>query len=82
LARHILVITDAQVSDSPRLFRLADQEAEQKDPRRINMLCIDAAPNSFIENELTERGRGREYFLTSDPSEEDITTALDAVLDD
>ncbi len=82
MARHVLVVTDAQVSDAERLFRLADRETERKDSRRISVLCIDAAPNSFLANELAERGGGVAYFLTSSPDEEDITTALEGVLAD
>lgn len=82
LARHILIVTDAQVSDDARLFRLADTEAAREHRRRISMICIDAAPNSFLASELAERGGGVAYFLTSDPDEEDITTALEGVLAD
>jgi Ca-activated chloride channel family protein len=82
VARHVLVVTDAQVSDAARLLRLADGEAEHEDRRRISVLCIDAAPNSFLAQELAERGGGVAYFLTSNPDEEDITTALEGVLAD
>ncbi len=82
LARHVLIVTDAQVSDAPRLFRLADQEARRDDARRISLICIDAAPNSFLANELAERGGGVAHFLTSSPDEEDVTTALEGVLAD
>jgi Ca-activated chloride channel family protein len=82
MARHVLVITDAEVSDAGRILRLADQEAKQKERRRISDLCIDAAPNSFLAQELAERGGGIARFLTSDPEQEDITTALDEVLAD
>ena len=50
--------------------------------RRISVICIDAAPNSQVANELAERGGGQAYFLTSSPDEEDITTALEGVLAD
>lgn len=83
-SRHILIVTDAEVSDAGRLVRLAD-EASRKNPeerRRISVLCIDAAPNSFLANELAERGGGIARFLTSQPEEEDITTALDAILEE
>ena len=50
--------------------------------RRIDVLCIDAAPNSFLARELAERGGGVARFLTSAPDQEDITTALDEVLAD
>jgi Ca-activated chloride channel family protein len=81
-ARHVLVITDAEVTDSGRVLRLADEEAKHEQRRRIDVLCIDAAPNSFLARELAERGGGVARFLTSDPGEEDITTALDEVLAD
>ncbi|MBI3989468.1 MAG: VWA domain-containing protein [candidate division NC10 bacterium] len=81
-ARHLLIITDAQVTDEGRILRLADQEAQRVDRRRVSVLCIDAAPNSFLALELAERGGGVAKFLTSAPDEEDITTALDEVLTD
>jgi Ca-activated chloride channel family protein len=81
-ARHVLILTDAEVSDAGRILRLADAEAKQGNRRRIDVLCIDAAPNSFLARELAERGGGVAKFLTSDPEEEDITTALDEVLVD
>jgi len=80
--RHVLIITDAQVTDAARILRLADQEAKRKTRRRISVLCIDAAPNAFLANELAERGGGLARFLTSNPDEEDITTALEDVLAD
>jgi Ca-activated chloride channel family protein len=81
-ARHVLVITDAEVSDAGRILRLADEEAQQADRRRISVLCIDAAPNSALALELAERGGGVARFLTSDPEQDDIATALDAILAD
>jgi Ca-activated chloride channel family protein len=81
-ARHVLLITDAEVTDAGRILRLADEETRQQPRRRIDVLCIDAAPNSFLAHELAERGGGVARFLTSSPEEEDITTALDEVLAD
>ena len=81
-ARHLLVVTDAQVSDAARVLRLAEGEAARPDRRRISVLCIDAAPNDFLASELAERGGGVARFLTSSPEEEDIATALDEVLAD
>jgi Ca-activated chloride channel family protein len=81
-ARHILLITDAEVTDEGRILRLAEEESQRKDRRRISVLCIDAAPNSHLALELAERGGGLAKFLTSNPAEEDITTALDEVLAD
>jgi Ca-activated chloride channel family protein len=82
MARHVLLITDAEVSDSGRILQLADTEADESNCRRIDVLCIDAAPNSFLACELAERGGGVSKFLTSNPEEGDITTALDDILAD
>lgn len=83
-ARHILILTDAAVTDGDRILRLVDQERQQAarhgQRRRISVICIDAAPNAFLAQELAERGGGVAKFLTSDPAQEDITTALDEVL--
>ncbi len=81
-ARHILLVTDAAVSDSGRILRLASEEAHQAQRRRLSVVCIDAAPNALLANELAERGGGVSRFLTSEPEQEDITTALDSLLED
>lgn len=82
--RHVLIITDAEVSDAGRILRLADEAAKAvpEKRRRISVLCIDAAPNSFLALELAERGNGIARFLTSAPDDEDITTALDTILEE
>jgi Ca-activated chloride channel homolog len=80
LARQLLIVTDAEVSDLGRLVHLAEQESSRANRRRINLLCIDAAPNALLARELAERGGGLCRFLTSDPDESDIATALDEVL--
>ncbi len=82
MGRHVLILTDAEVSDAARILRLADQESRRPDRRRISVLCIDAAPNDFLANELAGRGGGTAHFLTSEPAEQDITTALEQVLAD
>ncbi len=82
LSRHVLIVTDAQVTDEGRILRMADAEYPRDDRRRISVLCVDAAPNSFLAQELAERGGGLARFVTSAPDEEDITTALDEVLAD
>ena len=81
-ARHLVIVTDGQVTDAARILRLAGKEAQREHRRRISVLCIDAAPNSFLASELAERGGGVSRFLTSSPDELDITTALDEVLKD
>ncbi len=81
-SRHVLILTDAEVSDAGRVLRLADLEAAKPDRRRVSVLCIDAAPNAALASELAERGGGVSRFLTSNPDEDDVTTALDEVLAD
>lgn len=82
-ARHVLVVTDAEVTDEGRLLRLAEREAARgADSRRLSLVCIDAAPNSYLVNAMADAGRGVARYLTSDPAEADVTTALDALLED
>ena len=80
IARHVIIITDGEVTDSGRIFRLVDRESEKKDARRCNILCLDSAPNSYFARQVAERGGGIAKFLTSSPQEEDITSALDEIL--
>lgn len=81
-SRHVLILTDAEVSDAGRVLQLADAESAKPDRRRVSVLCIDAAPNAALASELAERGGGVSRFLTSNPDEDDVTTALDEVLAD
>ncbi len=80
LARHIVIITDAQVTNAQSNLAFARAESERSTRRRISMLCIDAAPNSWLVHELVAVGGGQASFLTSDPDEGDITTALDEIM--
>jgi Ca-activated chloride channel homolog len=80
VSRQVLIITDAEVTDSGRILRLIEDEVCHTDPRRCSILCIDAAPNSTLALQMAERGGGVAKFLTSSPEEEDITSALDEIL--
>lgn len=79
-ARHIVIITDAQVSNARDNLALARAESQRSTRRRISMLCIDAAPNAWLVHELVAIGGGQANFLTSDPDEGDIATALDDIM--
>ena len=79
-ARHVIILTDVEVSDAGRILRLVTSEAERSDGRRCSILCIDAAPNAHLAYEIAKEGRGVARFLTSSPKEEDITTALEEIL--
>ncbi len=76
-ARHVVVVTDAQVSDHDRIAALLEREAALADFRRVSVVCIDAAPNEPLASAMAETGRGVACFLTSNPDEVDIATALD-----
>lgn len=78
--RHIVIITDAEVTDEGRLIRMVRNEQKRNDPRTVSVICIDAAPNTPLVSELVRVGKGIARFLTSDPSEQDITTALSSAL--
>ncbi|MDR2136712.1 MAG: VWA domain-containing protein, partial [Synergistaceae bacterium] len=80
IARQLLVITDAQVTDEGRILELARREYESDSKRRISVLCIDASPNDTLTNRLAERGGGTAVYLTSQPDAEDVTTAVDEIL--
>ncbi len=79
-AREVVIITDAEVTDAGRILKLVENEASKPNRRRISVLCIDAAPNSLLANEMAARGGGIARFLTSDPAEDDVLTALDGIL--
>jgi Ca-activated chloride channel family protein len=80
ISRNIIIITDAEVSDAARIFRIVDKESQHKEARRFSILCIDASPNANLAQQLAERGGGIAKFLSSSPKEEDITSALDEIL--
>ena len=62
-SRHIIVITDGQVTDEARLFRLAEIARGDTDPRRISVITIDSSPNAFLTEELARIGGGTAKFL-------------------
>jgi Ca-activated chloride channel family protein len=80
-ARHVVILTDGQVTDAERIFKLVDRESQKKNRRRISVVCIDSAPNQPLVTGLAEKGGGEAVFLTSNPEESDITTALEEVLE-
>jgi Ca-activated chloride channel family protein len=62
-SRHIIVITDGQVTDEARLFRLAERERGNPDARRVSVITIDSSPNAFLAGELARLGGGTAKFL-------------------
>jgi Ca-activated chloride channel family protein len=80
MSRQVVIVTDAEVSDAARILALVRAESKAADRRRVSVLCIDAAPNSYLTNELARVGGGIARYLTSSPEEGDVTTALDDIL--
>lgn len=78
-ARHIIILTDAQVSDGARLLSLAGK-ARERQHRMVSILCIDSAPNEPLAEALAHEGGGLCEFLTSNPDDHDLTTALEKFL--
>jgi hypothetical protein len=76
LVKHVLVVTDAEVTDEERIV----QTLEGRD-RMCSVICIDSAPNSHLAREMARAGRGVARFLTSDPEEKDIATSLDEIME-
>ena len=73
-SRHVLVITDGEVTDEPRLLRLVETAAA---PRRVSVIGIDTAPNSYLALEMARLGGGVAKFLTElDDTAGEIGTVL------
>ena len=80
-ARHCLVLTDGQVTDHGRILEVVTRERTLPDARRVSVLCIDSSPNASLATELAEAGGGSAHFLSSDPTDGDVATALEEVLE-
>ena len=80
-ARHCLVLTDGQVTDHGRIVEVVVRERRRPDARRVSVLCIDSSPNASLATELAEAGGGSAHFLSSDPTDGDVATALEEVLE-
>jgi Ca-activated chloride channel family protein len=85
LSRQVVIITDAQVSDEGRILALVENDARRADRRRVSVLCIDAAPNAHLTNQLATAGGGMARYLTSQPdggreAPGDVEDALRAIL--
>ncbi|MHC1680733.1 MAG: VIT domain-containing protein [Methanomassiliicoccales archaeon] len=76
LVKHVLVVTDAEVSDEDRIVHVV-----QESDRRCSVICIDTAPNSHLAREMAHAGHGVAVFLTSDPDEKDIASSLDQIME-
>ncbi|HWQ65889.1 MAG TPA: VIT and VWA domain-containing protein [Methanospirillum sp.] len=79
-SRHVLLISDCEVSDMGRIYQVVRQEQDRKDGRRCSVLCIDSSPNSTLARRIAEISGGVVRFLTSDPNEHDIENALSDIL--
>ena len=79
-SRHILVFTDGQVSDNARILRLVESESEKEDRRRVSVVCIDTAPNSYLVTEIARLGGGIARFISTGEDATDIREFLKNLL--
>ena len=79
-SRHLIIITDAEVSDGGRIFQIIENEASRPDFRRCSVLCIDSSPNTLLARRIAEKSGGIIRFLTSSPDQYDISEALSDIL--
>ncbi|MHB9032504.1 MAG: VIT and vWA domain-containing protein [Anaerolineae bacterium] len=81
VSRQVVIITDAQVVDEARILKMVEDEARGSDRRRISVLCIDTAPNSYIAQQIAKISGGIAQFLTSAAEEEDLARALQVIME-
>ncbi len=81
ISRHVIIITDAQVSNDGRILGMLQRESLKPARRRCSILCIDSVHSSYLAWRLAEVGGGSCRPLLPPSQEADGTTALDAVLD-
>ena len=74
--RHLVIITDGEVSDFGRLLRLADDEGKRADGRHIHVVCIDSSPNVLLARQMASRTGGTSLFLTSRTALEEKLSAV------
>ncbi len=79
-SRHILLFTDGQVSDDARIVRIVEQESRKTDRRRINVICIDTAPNSYLVREIARIGGGMARFVSTRGNVSNLRESLEEIL--
>lgn len=82
VARHILIITDAQIgaTETEKCIALAETEFKRPDRRRVSVICIDSAPNTMLVEQMTDAAGGESKILSSAPGNSDICSALNNIL--
>ena len=80
VSRHLLVISDCEVSDMGRIYQLVRQEQDRDDGRRCSVICIDSSPNSTLARRVAEVSGGVVRFLTSNPNAQDIREVISDIM--
>lgn len=76
-SRHVLVITDGEVTDEARLLRLVEGRTAAASLRRVSVIAIDTAPNSYLALELSRLGGGvAKFLIDTEGSANDIGVTL------
>jgi len=79
-SRHILLFTDGQVSDDARIVRVVEHESKSPDRRRISVVCIDTAPNTYLAGEIARLSGGNARFVSTRGNVSDLHGSLEEIL--
>ncbi len=82
ISRHVVIITDAQVSNDGRILEMLRRESLKPNRRRCGVLCIDSNQCSHQLRRIAEVGGGSFRSLKSSLDETDMVAALDNVLEE
>lgn len=77
---HILLFTDGQVSDDARIVRVVEHESKSPDRRRISVVCIDTAPNTYLAREIARLSGGNARFVSNRGNVSDLHGSLEEIL--
>ena len=75
---HVLIITDAEVSDEARLIYLAGKRRN----RRLSIVSIDPISNVWLVEEMVRQGGGIARYISSEPDAHDIAGVIESVMDE
>lgn len=82
-ARHLLLITDGQMygAEASDCILKCAEEYGKAGRRRVSVICIDSAPNSYLVDAMSEAGGGETKYLNSLATEGDVATSLENMLE-
>ena len=75
---HVVIITDAEVSDGARLVYLVSKRGK----RRLSIVSLDATSNVWLVEEMARQGGGLARYISSEPDADDIAAVIESVMDE